>query len=894
MMKRFVLLSWLLLLFINFDIISQSKEENKKNFYYAESLLLSEDYKEALFQYQQLLRIYPDNSNFKFRIGQCYLNIRGEKVRAITYLEDAVKNINPQYTKGKFGETGAPSDALYYLANAYRINNQIEKAIETYKVLRNNLNSELYDSTIVNFEIQSCLNARALINKPVYVKEKNIGSIINSNNSEFNPVISDNEDIIVFSRSQTFYDALLYSIKTKGQWSTPRNMNEILKFDRDIFPTSLSIDGKVLYLYSSAEYDGIIYSSRFENNTWAPLVKLNDNINTKYWESHATVSHDNKKLYFTSNRKGTLGGLDIYVSKRDSTGDWGPAVNLGPVINTPYNEESPFLSKDDKTLFFSSRGHYNMGGFDIFYSTLLDNGEWSVPMNIGYPLNTTDDDVFYEPMNDGYEGYISKDQPGGFGKQDIYRIEKYTDDHPRKFIVRGVAKITDPESILKDSVKISTTNIRKTNQKLTSYANPGTGEYYFQIPQGNYNITYEADGSQKTIRNFDIPLTYPYDTLELPVIILPKTELAVLSKTESDKTIPVIKVDTILFAIKTEPKPLLTGEQKQGYVQNMTDNEFAALIASLRNRATEKLSKVVADAGLENRQAGRADDLISYLKEEAAKKSINAEEVDKLALRVAVMDNILTQAAVDLLAKYTDGELNRILSELDIYKANLKTWTDLQEYVSERSGGRISPEELSNIAKAIFTDIDPSILILKEKILAFSENYEGGSIVRQSVAVVDTRNIKTKEKWLLSFFNESVKQGLTINQLSEMLAVISSLPETGARQYLSDLTAESEEPLRSSLQSIDLNKEKNTLPKDLIMFLLVNKDKEKYPEEAVFKSIANLIISKDIPSGVSTSQRTTGKGHKSWILGVATGALLLFFFIIFRRRRKRESKKTDE
>ena len=186
-------------------------------------------------------------------------------------------------------------------------------------------------------------------------------------------------------------------------------MNEILKVDQDLFPTSISKDGKTLYLYSSADYDGIIYTSKFENGTWSPLVKLNDNINTKYWESHATISHDDKKLYFTSNRKGTYGGLDIYVSKRDSTGDWGPAVNLGPVINTPYNEESPFLTSDDKTLFFSSRGHFNMGGYDIFYSTLLDNGEWSVPLNVGYPLNTTDDDVFFNPKNEGYEGYIAKD-----------------------------------------------------------------------------------------------------------------------------------------------------------------------------------------------------------------------------------------------------------------------------------------------------------------------------------------------------------------------------------------------------------------------------------------------------------------------------------------------------
>ena len=166
---------------------------------------------------------------------------------------------------------------------------------------------------------------------------------------------------------------------------------------------------KTLYLYSSADYDGIIYTSRFENGILVTIVKLNENINTKYWESHATISHDNKKLYFTSNRKGTLEVLIFMFQKETVPGDWGPAVNLGPVINTPYNEESPFLSKDDKTLFFSSRGHFNMGGYDIFYSTLLENGEWSVPLNVGYPLNSTDDDVFFKPLNEGYEGYMAKE-----------------------------------------------------------------------------------------------------------------------------------------------------------------------------------------------------------------------------------------------------------------------------------------------------------------------------------------------------------------------------------------------------------------------------------------------------------------------------------------------------
>jgi hypothetical protein len=776
MMKRFTILMLLLATFINTGVLSQSKEDSRNNFYDAESWILFEAYQDALPLYLQLLSVSPDNANYKYRIGQCYINIPGEKTRAVSYLEDAVKNINPKYKEGKFNETGAPYDALYYLANAYRINNQIDKALKTYELFRKNLNPEVYDTTVVNLQIQSCRNARELMRMPLYIKEKNLGPVINSSNNDFNPVVSDKEDLLVFSRSQAFYDALLFSTKVRGAWTEPQNMNEILKVDRDLFPTSISKDGKTLYLYSSADYDGIIYSSKFENGVWSPIVKLNDNINTKYWESHATISHDNKKLYFTSNRKGTYGGLDIYVSNRDSTGDWGPAVNLGPTINTPYNEESPFLSEDDKTLFFSSRGHFNMGGYDIFYSTLLDNGEWSVPLNVGYPLNTTDDDVFFKPLNQGYEGYTSKEIKGGYGKQDIYRIEIFSNNHPRKFFVRGMVKVADLINNMSDSVKISAMNIKNPNQTIIVYSNPQTGQYEFQVPQGDYEISYEADGGGKVVRKLGLPLVNPSDSFILPNTILPKTDFQADLKIEANKSISVTSGDTLLFPMKVEPRSILTVEHWMGNslvsteTFTMHDTSFVykmipgkgdnRLVFKLTDRFNNKTSteiqvtrennasnqpvanpeydKVISQkqiatlsqmmkgmakdslAGIfneenSNREFANVDEFISYLKEEAGKKGISSEEVDKLALRVAVMDNILSQAAVDLLAKYADGDLKKLLTDLDVNAANLNSWSDLQNYISEKTNGKISAQDLNKLAASILSGNESSNENLKNK-----------------------------------------------------------------------------------------------------------------------------------------------------------------------------------
>jgi hypothetical protein len=938
MMKRLVLLTWLLATIINTDLISQSKEEIRNNFYDAESWILYEAFQDALPLYQQLLIGAPNNANYKYRIGQCYMNIPGEKVKAISYLEDAVKHINPAYKEGKFTETGAPYDALYYLANAYRINNQIDKALKTYEQFRKNLNTDVYDSVVVNQQIQSCRNAKELMKMPQYVKVRNLGRSINGVNNDFNPVISDKEDLLVFSRSQPFYDALLYSVKTKGVWSEPQNMNEMLKVDRDLFPTSISKDGKDLYLYSSADYDGIIYTSRFENGVWSPIVKLNDNINTKYWESHATISHDNKQLFFTSNRKGSYGGLDIYVSVRDSTGDWGPAVNLGPDINSPYNEESPFLSSDDKTLFFSSRGHFNMGGYDIFYSKLLANGKWSTPVNMGSPLNTTDDDLFFNPVNQGFEAYISKELPGGYGKQDIYKVEIFSDKHPRKFFIRGTVKAAELLNDSNDSIKVSATDLNKPDRIAVAYSNPATGEYEFQLPQGDYQLSYEGEGSGKVVKKLGLPLTNPSDSFLLPGTVLPKTDFIADLKVESNKSISVTKGDSIEIPVRAEPRSTLTVEHWIGdvlvstehftmrdslfnykmapgegnnrlvfkltdrfnnttttevvvnrqnklteeavttpeYNRTISEDQIAALTGVLKNRAQDNLQNVIAETGTENKKFARIDDYMSYLKAEAARKNIPSEELDKLALKVAVMDNILTQEAVDYLARHTDGDLNKVLSGLNIYDSDIKTWTDLQRYIADKTGGKIKPDDLNNIAAGILAEKDPSIIVLKNKIASAAGASTAGDMIRQTLSVLDQGSYKSREEWLQAFNNEAVKQGMTVGQISDLLAAASSPAGTTAEAYLKNLIANSEEPLTSALKAIDLKKENIKTPAELIAYLLSNPG--LYPQESVFRSIANLMASKDL-TGSEMNNIGAQKDNRwiLWIVIIAAVAALLFF-----------------
>lgn len=598
-MKYFIILSLILSALFPCNVNAQAKFELKNTYYEAESWFLYEDYKEALPLYLTLLRVFPQNANIKYRIGQCYLNIPGEKEKSVTYLEQAVKTISPDYKKGKFSETKAPYDALFYLANAYLVNNRLEKALEIFNFFQKNLNPEVYDTAIVRLQIKSCLNAASMLTKPVYLKEQNLGEFINRQYSEFNPVISDDEKMLVFTRSYPFYDALLYSVRDEsGNWSEPMNMNEILKVDNYLYPTSISHDGKDLYLYSAVGYDGIIYKTRYENGKWSPVEKLNDHINTKYWESHATISHDNKKLYFTSNRKGTYGGLDIYVSERDSSGRWGVARNLGPTVNTPYNEESPFLSIDDNTLYFSSRGHYGMGGYDYFYSNLLENGQWSVPLNVGYPMNTTDDDVFFRPINDGYQGYVARYNPHGFGKEDIYKVEMFSDEHPRKFIAEGIAKTSFPLLSKSDGIEIIARDASDPEKKPVEInADPETGEFIFKLPHGNYELTYNIQGAVPQKRNLSIPIDSQSDTIIIPSTILSRPEgnallavkavnnRAVIRKSHSSalrlKTLPVKRL-TVASKLKRVDPPQPAIAAKYTGISKIPENKLVSLQIPIR------------------------------------------------------------------------------------------------------------------------------------------------------------------------------------------------------------------------------------------------------------------------------------------------------------------------
>jgi tetratricopeptide (TPR) repeat protein len=410
-------------LFLSGPVSAQDTKNLQETFLEAEYFMVNEDYPDALNYYLQLHDKMPDNFNVAYRIGVCYLNIPGKKNLSVSFLEEASKNMSAKHKEGSVNQIAAPYDALFELGRAYRINFMFDKAKEAFlKYSATLLPDDRENLDFIKHEIEVCDNAKKIIANPVEFTEENMGELFNDEKSNYNPVISADGKSFAFMVTLKFYNAVMFTRLVNGKWEGPVIITPELQVDGDIFISCLSGDGKQLFLSKDDNFNSDIFVSSFTGNQWSKVVKLNKNINTKYWESHGFISEDGNQLVFASDRPGGFGGLDLYISKKVN-GDWGPAVNMGPEINTQFNEDRPFLVNNSKTLFFSSQGHENIGGYDIFRSDLQNNSLWSNPANLGYPINTPDDNTFFMPVSDGKSGYYSafKDS-GSMGKEDIYRI----------------------------------------------------------------------------------------------------------------------------------------------------------------------------------------------------------------------------------------------------------------------------------------------------------------------------------------------------------------------------------------------------------------------------------------------------------------------------------------
>jgi len=858
---------FLILAFLSNPIHCQEKQSVKDMMLEAESDFLYEEFNEALPIYLKLSKADPSNDNLNFKIGVCYLNIPYEKEKSITYLLKAIKNVTTQYKVNDISEHQAPLDAFFYLGNAYRINNQLDEALKYYKEFKEKLDPVVYDEEIVNEQINAIDRAKKLESSPIYFDAKNLGPDINSRFSEYNAVVSGNDSSLVYNVKLQFYDALFYSTKVNGTWQAPLNIIPDLGVDGDVYATGLSYKGNELFIYRSDNFDGNIYVSRLINNKWTPIKKLNENINTKYWESHASLSADGKTLYFTSNRKGGYGGLDIYTATRDNTelDNWESVKNLGPTINTPYNEETPFISEDGKTLFFSSYGHYNMGGYDIFYSTLLDSGKWSVPLNMGYPMNTTDDDIFFVPIHDGSFAYISRYYPSNnYGKTDIYHVELYSSQHPRKFILKGHVNI--PSELKNDkSLQLTALLINKTTHDTMSLIkiDPSLARFDTKLTAGDYKLIIDGNGIQKNTEEFTIKGDQPNSEVDINALLK-----ALKKGNEPAKVSPIELLSAKSIFDKTFYKVYNSGKLLIGLnlpkgtkvtVNVYSDTTFLRTEKFVIDKKNYKYAyipvpgknvlkfKVVTP----DNQTAEGDVIVIF--EPVANEISKNELTAKLAEKQKSV--LYSKNMMGLIAK---GDLKNQLIKVDLNKENISSIEELVAYLKSHA-------QFNNYTSA---DVDSLVNIYKLNEIAAANllinaiNY----LIPDSLKHVLDSLVNSKSNLsvhdVIKFLVRKSKESDEIRL--NLLAATSRLADAGSvYYYYMALKKVTTGHLKSLLDSLSLNKEHINTPEEFLDYLLAHSALAGYSNDDVYKAFLTIPAYTTSPAELLKSMISKSDGKLS-------------------------------
>ncbi len=478
----------------------------------------------ALEYYLKAHDFNPDNAFLNLRIGECYLYTQ-YKTRAVDFLERAV-------------ELNVASLEVYYLLGiAYQQSYRFDDAIDQYMFYRQSLSPQeaIQERGRIERRVAECNTAKQMVLNPVRVFVDNLGSRVNSEFDDYSPLISPDGITLYFTsrrplskRAKTdrvdhkYFENIMFSKLSGDNWSQAQQLPGRVNSKTHEATAGISPDGRTLFVYRG-DKGGDIFSSRIDNGKWLKPRRMPRGITTKgNQETSIVFTSDGRKTFFISDRPDGFGGKDIWTANLDERGRWSEPTNLGSTLNTEYDEESLFLANDNVTLYFSSQGHSSMGGFDIF-KTEFRNGRWTQPENIGYPVNTPGDDLFFVMAPDLESAFYSALQPDGYGGSDNYMVtflgpEKQPDiplQHDliasnieplnHNLMEQQVEVVTVPMTILRGKVldekdETPLTAVielydNETEELLAQFSSSAeTGEYVISLPGGkNYGISVQVD-----------------------------------------------------------------------------------------------------------------------------------------------------------------------------------------------------------------------------------------------------------------------------------------------------------------------------------------------------------------------------------------------------------------
>ncbi len=566
---------------------SMPRFEFTAKFFEANKLMEEKLWTQSISAWKEILEQDPNNANINYKLGYCLLQTPNAKVDALQYLEAAcVRKFTRNYDPYDPSEKRAPVDALFYLGRAQALNLQLDNAIESFKKVQKTLGTKHVMYNDATRELEMAEEAKRQMANPKNYIITNVGPVINAETNDFSPVLSMDESTMFFTSRRLRADSTNSAIRDldtgefkedvyvsfkneEGVWTEP----EILNLNSDAHDATISVspDGQTLFIYRDNFGDGQVMESKLIGETWSEPILLGSDINTAAWETHATISADGNTLYFVSDREGGLGKRDIYRCVKLPNGEWSKATNIGPTINTPYDEDSPFLTADGKTLYFSSKGHNSMGGFDIFYSTFGADGEWSTPVNMGYPLNTVDDDVFFVPMADGRRAYYSSSKDGGYGLKDIYLIDMPDVTNESQLAVLKGFIIAPEGDELPDDLRILVTNNK--SGEVTEYKPRKRDGGYLAIlaPCTSYHIDYMKGSERIKEDDINVPCESSFQEIEREVFLVP---VALIPSEKPVVEEPVVVAPPVTDAPKKfefDPKAPINRE----YIESLAFAQFS-------------------------------------------------------------------------------------------------------------------------------------------------------------------------------------------------------------------------------------------------------------------------------------------------------------------------------
>jgi tetratricopeptide (TPR) repeat protein len=479
-------------LFLNNVFIAQSKE-TKLALKEAQVNFDLEDYLNALPYYKRVLSVDKKNEKAGLNATICLFKL--------TYPIDSIVSLIPNLSSSSL------IDAKYYLAKIYHQQKHLDEALELLTAYNKvNAKKRLFSTEETNYFIEVCKSAKNFISKPHRSVIKNIGPEINSSYADYVPVILPDESALYFTSRRegssnnkkdgygNYHEDVYVSHKQNGKWQKAENIGPPVNSETNDACVAISPDGQRMIIYRTAAdlITGDLYITKIgRDNKWEPLQKMVKEINSQFIETSACFSNDTSEIYFTSNRPGGYGGKDIYRIKKLPNGRWAAPFNLGPTINTMYDEDAPYLHPDGLTLYFSSKGFNSMGEYDVFKSVLnLETNAFSTPENLGYPINGVGNDIFFVLSVDGQRGYYSSLREEIFGGNDIYEIDTRFGDNDLK-VKHGLALL----DTIPDRVKITLLDNESNLISGIYNSNPNTGKFILVMnPLKSYKAIVEHQG----------------------------------------------------------------------------------------------------------------------------------------------------------------------------------------------------------------------------------------------------------------------------------------------------------------------------------------------------------------------------------------------------------------